>query len=419
MSTHGMVPNALTSTGPAMARWGDTLFFAWKGKSTDDIRWSVAAMDLGTYKANGWKELDTVQWTVSNQILAGRKTKFSPALASDGVSLAIAWTDADTGRVKVSMLSAAGGWEQPEDVPHSFSDGPPAIAFYLGNLHVAWHDPHSIDAAWIFGTVRLNGAFLPPVGLSGIGPASHHAPALTSVDAYGGPSSPVPISNPNQSLDFSPYPQWAVVAACRGIAGVIENDSFIVTLSNLFFTSYLFTEEYPNPWAPNPGPLTALEEGVCDRSFPHGLTPAMTDTPGTPAVAIDNQIGLTFAWSDNGKIQFGGSSALAPFYGPNSEWESSGAPGASVPVHGSSTAYGVALAPRYSNGTFSTPDKPALAYATFLKKGYDQSRFLLCAWRQSDQIFFYYGPMLVSPDGRVVVVTTRGIGAGSPPWYPA
>jgi hypothetical protein len=397
-----------------MACSRNTLFFAWKGESTEDIRWSAADLTQSTYNADGFADLDALHWIESNVLLAGRKTKFSPALASDGVSLAIAWTDAATGTVKVSMFEGP-GWSAPEDVPHSHTDLAPAIAFYCGNLHVAWHDPQRAGGFWINGCIRLNGIFRLLVTLSGMGLQSHHAPALTSIDAFSGPSVPVIPPDPNLPNDFGPfYPQWAVIGACRAgtVSDVVEYGA-LVAESNLFFASYLFTEEYPNPWAPNAGEVTMLTNpGYCDTSFPTTGPqpfPAVIDSPGTPAVAIDTNIGLIFAWSENGNIQFGGSTACSPYYGSYSGPETGGQGGNTA---GNSSMYEVLVPEGYTHGTFATPDRPALTYATSLYKGLKQAPIVLCAWRKPNQICFFYGPCLKNEGGRVVISISDGSSEG-------
>jgi hypothetical protein len=386
MSNFGVVPNASTSEGPAMACANNKLVFAWKDDQTDEIRWALADLRLaifGSDRPGSWKELSTLQWSASNVEFNGGKTRFSPALASDLNSLAIAWTDVHTGRVKVSMFTGA-GWSNAEEVPGSSTGSSPAIAFYCGNLHVTWRDARPDFAEYIWGSARLNGAFLENYPLSAMGPYSHHAPAMTSVDASGGPTVPVPPTDPNQQIDFILYPTWAVIVAYRvdQYQGVPEGNEGLFALTNLSFVNFLYTAEYPNPWQPTPSPVTPLAppSGPFDVNF----SPAsylVVVSPGTPAVAVDANLGLVAAWSDNGKIQFAGSSALPPFSNENE------------PV------YSIVVPEGYSNGTFTSSNKPALAYATQLLKGSEQMRFLLCAWTTAKEIHFSYGPRVVDNAG--------------------
>ncbi len=401
MSNFGVVPRASTSEGPAMASANNKLVFAWKDDTTDEIKWSAAYLATGTFESdlpNSWKELSSLSWPYVGAQFNGARTRFSPALASDLNSLAIAWTDVHTGKVKVSMFTGA-GWSNPEEVPGSSTDSSPAIAFYCGNLHVAWHDARPDFAEYIWGSVRLNGAFLENYPLSAMGPYSHHAPAMTSVDASGGPTVPVPPANPNQQLNFGPsYPTWAVIVAYRADQNqeVPEGNEGLFSLTNLMFANFLYTAEYPNPWQPYPSPVTPLVPPL--GSFDTYLSPselAVNVSPGTPAVAVDAILGLVAAWSDNGKIKFAGSSAL-PLYAPTDD------PG---------LLFNVVVPKGYSNGTFTSSKKPALAYATQLVKGSEQMRFLLCAWTTAKEIHFSYGPWAKSEGG---LLGNPNPGVGSP-----
>src|SRR5450755_4649412 len=178
MSNFGVVRFASTSEGPAMACANNKLVFAWKDDKSDEIKWSAADLTTGIFGSDpaSFKELSTLDWADLDVPFNGGKTRFSPALASDLNSLAIAWTDVHTGRVKVSMFTGT-GWSNPEEVPGSSTGLSPAIAFYCGNIHVAWPDARPDFAEYIWGSVRLNGAFLENYPLSAMGPYSHHAPA--------------------------------------------------------------------------------------------------------------------------------------------------------------------------------------------------------------------------------------------------
>lgn len=407
MSNFGVVPNASTSEGPAMACANNKLVFAWKDDKSDEIRWSAADLTTGIFGSDSGKELSTLQWPDFGVKFNGGKTRFSPALASDQESLAIAWTDVHTGRVKVAMFTGA-GWSNPEEVPGSSTGGSPAIAFYCGNLHVTWRDARPDFAAYIWGSARLNGAFLENYPLWVIGPYSHHAPAMASVDASGGPTVPVPPTDPNQQIDFIRYPTWAVIVAYRSdqIQPAPEGNEGLFVLTNLMFMNFLYTAEYPNPWQPTPSPVTPLAPAW--GRFDSNLSPAfdlVVVSPGTPAVAVDANLGLVAAWSDNGKIQFAGSSALPPFSWVND------------------ATYSRVVPEEYFNGTFTSSNKPALAYATQLVKGLEQVRYLLCAWTTAKEIHFSYGPWAElggGPGGATLDAGSPGGGGGgvNPGQYP-
>jgi YVTN family beta-propeller protein len=102
------VPGALTSSGPALADTGHTLYFAFKGKSTDRVQY------LG-YDGSAYSSQQSVPRALTN---------VAPALANSGDTLCAGWKGATTDKVYDACLGRYKPPPSPPPVPTTTTSTP-------------------------------------------------------------------------------------------------------------------------------------------------------------------------------------------------------------------------------------------------------------------------------------------------------
>ena len=378
----GTVPGALSSSGPAMAYSNGLLYFAWKGNSSNEVWYAAADTKsgtvVGTVAALKLKDLSTFTWPVNQQKINGASTAYSPALASDLDSMAIAWTDLQTGSVKVATFSD-NAWTQHAEIPGSDTNMSPAIAYFCGNIHVLWRDSRN---GVVYGTCQAGPTSLEWAPVEIFAEVSTtFAPALTSIDAMNGRTIYTEAVGQN-----APYPTYAVMPAWAG-SNVKVNTEFGDFETNLSYASYLYTFEYWTASVPEGTVVNSLVAAT-PVTENYSLSSAIwINVPSAPAVSFGNNMGVIMAWSQGGSILFGGDP---------------------TPSGGqlTSTVYPHTFVVQ----AHLTDHTPALAWSLGLQPDGDIA--LLCAWTQPDgRIVFDYGPVFLDvssgfippPEARVVL----------------
>jgi YVTN family beta-propeller protein len=112
------VPGALTSSGPALADTGHTLYFAFKGKSTDHVQF------LG-YNGSAYSSQQSVPRALTN---------VGPALANSGDTLCAGWKGTTTGRVYDACLGRYQPPPSPPSAPTTTTSTPTTTAGSTGTV---------------------------------------------------------------------------------------------------------------------------------------------------------------------------------------------------------------------------------------------------------------------------------------------
>ncbi len=123
-----------TSAGPAIAHFKNTAYLAWKGESDSKICWATSP--------------DGKTWTVQ-PALSSKKgapppgTSHSPALASDGSSVYMAWKGESSNTIWWAKCSDGKTWTEQqalssENGPPPGTSDAPALASDGGSVYMAW-----------------------------------------------------------------------------------------------------------------------------------------------------------------------------------------------------------------------------------------------------------------------------------------
>jgi len=126
------VPEAAAGSGPALAVYLGDLYAFWMGPGGA----SGVGRDTDTGRAIYYASLDGSIWTAAQRI-PGIETGSAPALCEYLGDLYMFWTGGGKTGIYYATFDGA-GWSAQRKVPGAASSGTPALAEYLGRMYVFW-----------------------------------------------------------------------------------------------------------------------------------------------------------------------------------------------------------------------------------------------------------------------------------------
>jgi len=132
------VPNALSSSSPALATLKGVVYLVWKGPGTD------GSMYWSKFDGNG-------AWTAPQSVSGAGGTSTGPALAASGGTLYLAWKDESDGTNIYWSTSGDGGrtWSSQQPISGVGTSAGPALASDgAGGVYLAWKGIDPDTTVW-------------------------------------------------------------------------------------------------------------------------------------------------------------------------------------------------------------------------------------------------------------------------------